>query len=87
MKKNTPKKDSPKKDIQKIAFSTEEAASAIGTTAGVMANWRYQKIGPKYYRHNRKIFYLHEDLIAWLKMNPIMTRDSHNIESVQEDFI
>ena len=68
--------------VLKMAYSPKEAASAIGTTPGVMANWRYQKIGPKYYRHNRKIFYLNEDLLAWLKMNPVMTKDSYNLESV-----
>lgn len=70
-----------KKNVLKIAFSTEEAACSIGTTPGVMANWRWAKVGPKYYRHNRKIFYLHEDLIAWLKMHPVMTMDSREIES------
>ena len=69
-----------KRVTEKIAFSTEEAADAIGSTKGVMANWRWSKIGPKYYRHNRKIFYLRDDLLAWLKMNPIMTRDSLDIE-------
>lgn len=68
--------------VLKMAYSPKEAAGAIGTTPGVMANWRYQKIGPKYYRHNRKIFYLNEDLLAWLKMNPVMTKDSYNLESV-----
>ena len=69
-----------KKVIEKLAFSTEEAADAIGSTKGVMANWRWARIGPKYYRQKRKIFYLREDLLGWLKMNPTMTKDSYDIE-------
>jgi hypothetical protein len=70
-----------KKDIWKIAYSTKEAASAIGTSPGVLANWRYENVGPKYYKRNRKIFYLGEDLLAWLTMNPVMTKDAHDLES------
>ncbi|WP_408998402.1 hypothetical protein ACJ77P_12325 [Syntrophus buswellii] len=70
------------KFIGKLAYSTEEAAAAIGSTKGMMANWRCKRIGPKYYRHNRKIFYLREDLISWLKMNPVMTKDAYDIERV-----
>ncbi|HQP25438.1 MAG TPA: hypothetical protein PLP16_09740 [Smithellaceae bacterium] len=70
-----------KKEINKIAFSTEEAAFAIGTTPAVMANWRCAKVGPKYYKQNRKVFYLYEDLTAWLKMHPVITKDAHDIEA------
>ena len=69
-----------KRIVEKLAFSTGEAAEAIGTTKGVMANWRWAKIGPKYFRHNRKIFYMRNDLLAWLTMNPTITKDSHDLE-------
>jgi len=69
----------PAKSLTSIAYSPIEAAKAIGTTPGVLANWRCRKIGPKYYHQNRKIFYLHDDLVAWVTMFPVMTKDAYDI--------
>ena len=65
----------------KMAYSPKEAACALGTTAAVLANWRCAKVGPRYFKQNRKVFYLSEDLRAWVTMNPVMTKDAYDIES------
>jgi len=54
-----------------------QVASEFGLTIGTLSHWRYKRIGPKYYRLNRKkIIYLQKDIDEWAQANPILTRDS-----------
>lgn len=54
------------------------AAEWYGLDVGTLANDRYHKRGPKYFRCGRRVFYLVEDLEAWLLRNPVLTIDSIN---------
>jgi len=62
-------------------FSPREAARALALSAGTLANWRCKRIGPRFYRlGGRKIVYLEKDLAAWMRREPVLTRDSVEAE-------
>lgn len=48
-------------------FTAEEAAIYLGYTTGTLANLRYKRTGPKFYKPLGKIFYYRKDLDAWIK--------------------
>jgi len=51
--------------------------TALTKSEGTLANWRHQKIGPKFYKiGNKKILYRPEDIEAFLFSNPVQTIDS-----------
>jgi len=60
---------------EKAAFSTKEAAENYNTTPGTLANLRSQLKGPKFYKAGRKILYFREDLEAYFRRSPVLTRD------------
>ena len=62
--------------LEKRAFTPKQAAEMFGLSVGTLANLRYQKIGPRYYRVGRKVLYLVADFEAWIMQNPIITVDS-----------
>ena len=47
-----------------------------GIPVGTLANLRYQKRGPKYYRVSRKVLYALSDVENWIMRNPVLTADS-----------
>jgi hypothetical protein len=51
----------------KGALTTEAAAAELGLTRFALEKWRHLKIGPRYYRVGNRIFYLPEDIAAFLK--------------------
>jgi len=62
------------------ALSPEEALKlypCLARSPGVLANWRNQKRGPKFYKiNNRRVVYRPEDIEAFLFSNPVLTVDS-----------
>ena len=60
----------------KIAMTPQEAEKSYGIPAGTLANWRYRRVGPKYYRISRKIYYAVKDFDEWFRRNPVLTSDS-----------
>lgn len=48
----------------------------IGISQKTWANWRYLKIGPRYYMANKRIYYKISDLEEYFSRNPIETIDS-----------
>lgn len=66
MKTGTPKK----------TISPKEASVTYGFCEGTLANLRYRKQGPKFYRVGRKVLYLAEDFERWVLSNPVLTKDS-----------
>jgi hypothetical protein len=65
-----------KVETQKVAITPQEAEEIYGIPAGTLANWRYRKMGPKYYRISRKIYYAVKDFDVWFYRNPVLTADS-----------
>lgn len=66
--------------IEKISYTPTEAAAVTGFSTGTLGNMRSAKVGPRYFKRGRKVIYMHEDLIRWLTANPVLTKDSHDLE-------
>lgn len=50
---------------------------ALTKSTNVLANWRHQKRGPRFYRiSNKRIVYRPEDIERYLFRNPVLTIDS-----------
>lgn len=69
--------------INKMSFRTAltpkevtERYPELTESEGVLANWRNQKIGPKYYKLNRKVIYRPEDIEDYMFASPVLTTDS-----------
>lgn len=62
---------------KKLAVTAAEAAEIYGLSKGSLANLRWAKKGPRFYKQSRKIFYKVADLENWLFANPTMTLNSH----------
>jgi hypothetical protein len=70
------------KVIERQALTTREVSAAYGIAVGTLNNWRCQRVGPPFYRLNgRKIVYFRDDLAAWARREPILTRDSVEAKS------
>jgi hypothetical protein len=50
-----------------------EAARFIGFRPETLTNWRSRRIGPPYYRRNRRIFYKRRDLIDFMEAGKVET--------------
>jgi len=65
------------KEIKKRAITPRELEAIYGIPRGSLANLRWSKRGPKYYKAGlRRVIYMVEDVEEWLSRNPILTRDS-----------
>jgi hypothetical protein len=51
-------------------LNTKQVAALLKVTPTTVANWRKQKIGPRWYRRVRKVFYLKADVENWEFSNP-----------------
>jgi len=65
-----------KQRIEKVGFSPGACAQTYSLNVGTLANLRAQRRGPRFYRVGRKILYFREDIEAWLKQTPVLTRES-----------
>jgi len=54
------------------------AAKMYGLCIGTLANDRYHKRGPRFFRCGRRVLYRVDELEAWLQRNPVLTIDSVN---------
>lgn len=70
----------------KKALTPKEVAEIYGLSVGTLNQWRYKKVGPRYFRINtgtgrgRKIIYMIEDIEEFVKRDPVIT-----IGSIPED--
>lgn len=69
------------KTLMRKAVTPQEASEIYPLSVGTLANERYHKRGPKYFRCGRKVLYLVEDLEAWLFRNPVLTIDSIDLNN------
>jgi len=61
------------------ALSPEDVVKvypALTNSTGVLANWRCQKVGPRYFKVGRKVVYKTDDIEAFLFRHPVLTSDS-----------
>jgi len=47
-----------------------------GLDVRTLANYRYQKRGPQYFKCGRKVLYRVEHIEEWILRNPVLTIDS-----------
>ncbi len=63
-------------DLTKKMMTPKEVSEVYGFSVGTLANKRYKKEGPKYYKVDRKVLYDVADLEAFFKSHPVHTKDS-----------
>ncbi|PKN68500.1 MAG: hypothetical protein CVU54_14375 [Deltaproteobacteria bacterium HGW-Deltaproteobacteria-12] len=61
---------------QKIAFTPDDIERKYGIPVGSLANMRCKRIGPPYFKVNRKIFYKPVLFENWFYGTPVLTKDS-----------
>lgn len=52
-------------------LTTIEAAEILRQKPSTLENWRSQKKGPKYYKPLGTVFYMEDDLTAWMKSDGV----------------
>ncbi|MGD0236949.1 MAG: helix-turn-helix domain-containing protein [Syntrophorhabdales bacterium] len=52
-----------------------EVAEVYGVSLGTLANLRSRRLGPKFFKQGKSVFYRVEDFESWLMRNPVLTRD------------
>lgn len=57
------------------ALTPQDCREIYGLNPGTLANMRFQRIGPRYYKLGRKVLYKAEDIERWLNENVVLTRD------------
>jgi transposase len=63
------------------ALTTRQAAEISGISPGTLANWRYRREGPPYYKLRRKkVLYEREEFMEWLLRHPVLTKDALQTE-------
>jgi hypothetical protein len=67
-----------KRQLQKIALTPVEVYATFGIPPGTLANLRWAKKGPRYYKRpgGRGVFYLMADVLEWITSQPVQTMDS-----------
>ncbi len=69
------------KKMERRALSPEEAATMYGLNVGTLANLRHARRGPKFFKIGKKVVYFIEDIEAWIRQSPVLTRDSLDISA------
>lgn len=66
------------KDLKKVVLKPSEVTEFFGIPEGTLANWRWAKKGPRYFKQpgGRGVFYLESDMMEWLTSQPFLTVDS-----------
>jgi hypothetical protein len=57
---------------------TAHAAAYLGSSAGVMTNWRAQRRGPRYYGKNEFVRYRISDLDEWMSARAEESQDDES---------
>jgi hypothetical protein len=61
---------------KKEAGTPCEMARLYGIPTGTLANLRYLKKGPKFYKVGKSVLYFTGDFEDWLRRKPVLTKDS-----------
>lgn len=66
-------------ELKKRTLTPAEVEEIYGIPRGSLANMRWAKRGPRYYKRpgGRSVFYLREDVERWVLQNPVVTLDSY----------
>ena len=71
-----------KRELRKIALTPVEVYATFGVPTGTLANLRWSKRGPRYFKRpgGRGILYLLSDVEAWITSCPVQTLESIEAE-------
>jgi hypothetical protein len=71
-----------KAELKKITLSPAEVTAVFGIPEGTLANLRWTKKGPRYFRRpgGRGILYLVSDVETWVTSCPVQTLESIEAE-------
>lgn len=64
------------KNVKKIAAPPKIISQMFGIPVGVLANWRFIGVGPRFYKRKRRITYFVDDVISFIKQYPVLTSES-----------
>jgi hypothetical protein len=64
------------KTVIRKTLTPQEASQIYGLDVRTLANYRYQKRGPQYFKCGRKVLYRVEHIEEWILRNPVLTIDS-----------
>lgn len=61
-----------------VTLTTKQVADRYGLSMGTLANWRYLKKGPKFFKigNGTMVLYKTADVEEFLLSTPILTKDS-----------
>ena len=63
--------------FKKRALSPNEVEAIYGIPRGSLANMRWAKTGPRYYKVGiKRVMYLVNDVEEWITRAPVQTRDT-----------
>lgn len=62
--------------MNRKAFTPKQISEQYNLSEGTLANMRWSRTGPRYFKVGKKIMYRPEDVEAWLFANPVLTIDS-----------
>lgn len=61
-------------DESKLYQANDPALAVLGTYS-TLAQWRMQKIGPRFHKFGKRVLYSGKDLNDWLAANRVETAD------------
>ncbi len=64
------------KHFERKTLSSAEVEMQYGIAAGSLANLRWSRKGPRFYKVGRRVLYFVEDIESWICRNPNETLDS-----------
>jgi hypothetical protein len=60
----------------RITATPAEVEAIFGIPKGSLANMRWAKVGPKYFKAgSRRVLYRLADVKKWIESNPVLTKD------------
>ena len=69
-------------NLKRVTLKPSEVSAMFGIPEGTLANMRWAKKGPRYFRkpEGRGIYYLYQEVLDWVTSQPVLT-----ITSLPED--
>lgn len=65
--------------FNKLSGTPEEIQAIFGLDVGTLANLRWKKKGPKFFKVGRRVYYFLKDVEDWLRRNPVLTADCEGV--------
>ena len=65
-------------NLKRVTLKPSEVSAMFGIPEGTLANMRWAKKGPRYFRKpgGRGIYYIYQEILDWVTSQPVLTVDS-----------